>query len=312
MAEIEIRHLRYFLAVAETENFTRAAERLKISQPSISQQITQLETALRTPLFRRVGKRVFLTEAGAAFRRGAEVVLRKLDDACGSVNAIAELMTGRVDLGVIPALHIAWVPPVLGVMAHEHPGVTVGVQELASSGVETELEAGRLDLGFGLITGNSPNIRYERLVSQPFSLIVPATSAYTKRTSVDLKELEGERLVMLPESFDMRRAADAVLLNAKVRPRVAFELDSIDAVLSSVVEAGIPTLLPAIVLRGREMRALQAIALKAKSREMEFGILWPASNNVDPATLAIATALKSVLKLKPGRRPASKRRRSLS
>ena len=76
MNEIEIRHLRYFLAVAETENFTRAAERLRISQPSISQQITQLEAALRTPLFKRVGKRVFLTQAGAAFRKGAEVVLR--------------------------------------------------------------------------------------------------------------------------------------------------------------------------------------------------------------------------------------------
>ena len=69
MSEVEIRHLRYFLAVAETENFTRAAERLNISQPSVSQQITQLEQTLRTSLFRRVGKRVFLTEAGTAFAR---------------------------------------------------------------------------------------------------------------------------------------------------------------------------------------------------------------------------------------------------
>ena len=156
---IEIRHLRYFLAVAQTENFTRAAERLRISQPSISQQITQLERALRTPLFRRVGKRVFLTEAGAAFRKSAEVVLRKLDDACNSVSDIAGLLSGRVDVGVIPALHFAWIPPLLGQMARKHPGVTVGVQELASSGVETEIEAGRLDIGFGLITRNSPSIR---------------------------------------------------------------------------------------------------------------------------------------------------------
>jgi|ADGO01.1.fsa_nt_gi Transcriptional regulator len=296
MPDIEIRHLRYFLAVAETENFTRAAERLRISQPSISQQITQLEAALRTPLFRRVGKRVFLTEAGASFRKGAEVVLRKLDDACASVENIAGLVTGRVDIGVIPALHFAWIPPVLGKIAHDYPGVTIGVQELASSGVETEIEAGRLDIGFGLVTHNSPNIRYEHLVSQPFSLIAPRTSAYAKRASVDLKELEGERLVLLPDSFDMRRAADAVLMHAKVHPRVAFEIDSIDAVLSSVVTAGIPTLLPAIVLRGREMDGLQAIPLAGKTRQMEFGILWPASNNSDPATLAIAAALKDSLK----------------
>lgn len=290
---IEIRHLRYFLAVADTENFTRAAERLRISQPSVSQQITQLELALRTPLFRRVGKRVFLTEAGAAFRKAAEVVLRKLDDACNAVGDIAGLAKGRVDLGVIPALHFAWVPPVLGHMAHRYPGVTVGVQEVASSGVETEIEAGRFDIGFGLMTRNSPNIRYEHLVSQPFSLIVSEASPFAKRTSVRLKELDGERLVLLPESFDMRRVADAVLLHARVYPRVMFEIDSIDAVLASVAQAGIPTLLPAIVLRGREMPSLRAVALAGKTSQMDFGILWPAANSADPAALALAAALKA-------------------
>jgi LysR family cyn operon transcriptional activator len=303
---IEIRHLRYFLAVAETENFTRAAERLQISQPSIYQQITQLEQALRTPLFRRVGKRVFLTEAGASFRKGAEVVLRKLEDACSSVADIAGLVSGRVNVGVIPALHFAWIPPMLGHMAREYPGVTVGVQELASSGVETEVESGRLDLGFGLMTHNSPNIRYERLVSQPFSLIVSATNKFAKRPSVELKELEGERLVLLPDSFDMRRAADTVLLHARVHPRVMFEIDSIDAVLSSVDQAGIPTLLPAIVLRGRDIAGLRAVALKGRTRQMEFGILWPASNSSDPATLAITAALKASMKAAAPARARSK------
>jgi len=297
MSEVEIRHLRYFLAVAETENFTRAAERLNISQPSVSQQITQLEQALRTPLFRRVGKRVFLTEAGTAFRKSAEVVLRKLEDACNSVADIAGLVGGRVNLGVIPALHFAWVPPVLGHLAKEYPGITVGVRELASSDVETEIEAGRLDIGFGIMTRNSPHLRYERLVSQPFSLIVPDSSPYAGRTNVGLRELDRERLVMLPASFDMRRAADALLLHARVYPHVAFEIDSIDAALSSVMQAGIPTLLPAIVLRGRETRGLTAVPLAGRTRRMDFGILWPAADGVEPACLIVAAALKASLNI---------------
>jgi LysR family cyn operon transcriptional activator len=305
---IEIRHLRYFLAVAQTQNFTRAAERLHISQPSISQQITQLEQALRTPLFRRIGKRVQLTEAGTAFRKSAEIVMRKLEDACRSVHDIAGLVTGRVDLGVIPALHVVWVPPVLEHMARDYPGVTVGVQELASSGIETELEAGRLDLGFGLMTQNSPNIRYERLVSEPFSLIASNTNEFARRKTVDLKSLDGARLVMLPDSFDMRRAADEVLLRARVHPRVVFEIDSIDAVLSSVVRAGTPTLLPAIVLRGREAPNLRAIPLADKTRQIDFGILWASASSVSPAALAVAASLKAaVRKSDPRRRRASKR-----
>ena len=293
---IEIRHLRYFLAVAETENFTRAAERLRISQPSVSQQIAQLERALRTSLFRRIGKRVQLTEAGAAFRRGAEVVLRKLEDACESVHDLAGLVTGHVDLGVIPALHVAWVPWVLERMSREYPGVTVAVRERASSGIETELEAGRLDLGFGLMTRSSPNIRYEHLVSEPFSLLVSRRHKFAQRRTVDLRELQGVRLVLLPGSFDMRRAADEILRRTRVRPRVAFEIDNIDSVLTSVVRAGTPTLLPAIVLRGREALGLRAIALAGKTRPIDFGLLWPRASSASPAALALAASLKAAIK----------------
>jgi DNA-binding transcriptional LysR family regulator len=179
-------------------------------------------------------------------------------------------------------------------MAQKYPGVTVGVQELASSFVETELEAGRVDLGFGLMSRNSPSIRYERLVSQPFSLIVPKDDGkFAKSTAVPLSEIDGERLVLLPDSFDMRRAADAVLLHARVHPRIMFEIDSIDSVLSTVAQAGIPTLLPEIVLRGRNLQALRAIPLAGRTRQMDFGILWPAASQPDVAALEVAAALKA-------------------
>lgn len=293
---IGIRHLRYFLAVAQTENFTRAAERLGISQPSVSQQITQLERALRTPLFGRVGKRVYLTEAGDTFRIKAEVVLRKLEDACNSVSDIAGLVSGHVDIGVIPALHVGWIPAVLESISRDYPGLTISVQELASSAVESELEAGRLDIGFGLITRNSPNLRYQCLISEPFSLIVSAASEFAKRKTVELTELENMRLVLLPESFDMRRAADEVLRHSKVHPKVVFEIDNIDAVLASVTRTKMPTLLPAIVLLGRELSTLRAIPLASKTRKMDFGLLWPSASSTSPTTLAVAAALKAALK----------------
>jgi LysR family transcriptional regulator, cyn operon transcriptional activator len=293
---VEIRHLRYFLAVAQTENFTRAAERLQISQPSISQQVTQLERVLGTPLFRRVGKRVFLTEAGVAFRVRAEIVLRKLEEACSSVDDVGTLLSGRVDVGVIPALHVPWVPAVLESLARDFPGLNVGVYEAASSDVESELEAGRVDIGFGLMTHASPSIRYERLASQPFSLIVPARSRFGKSSGIALREIQDERLVLLPQSFDMRGAADAVLMQAGVHPRIAFEIDSIDSTLAAVARTGMPTLLPAVVLRGRSFSHLRAIPIRDRTRRMEFGILWPAAAAPEPAALEVAKALKALVK----------------
>jgi LysR family cyn operon transcriptional activator len=292
---IEIRHLRYFLAVAETENFTRAARRLRISQPSVSQQVAQLERELRTPLFQRMGNRVRLTEAGAAFRLGAEVVLRKLEDACRSVQNVTGLITGHVDIGVIPALHVAWVPPMLERMSCEYPGVTVGVREQASSGIETELEAGRLDVGLGLVTRGSPSIRYERLLSEPFSVLVAEGHKFARRRSIAIAELERERLVLLPESFDMRRAAEELFRRARVRPRVAFEIDSVGAALGCVLRAGTPTLLPAIVLRGREVLRLRAIPLAGKVPRIDFGLLWPSSGAASPAASVLAGALKAIV-----------------
>lgn len=308
---IEIRHLRYFLAVAESENFTRAAERLHISQPSVSQQVAQLERILGTPLFRRIGKRVQLTEAGTKFRLGAEVVQRKLEEACGSVHDVAQLVSGHVDLGVIPALHVAWVPPVLERMAHDYTGVSVGVQERASSGIETELEAGRLDLGFGLMTRSSPNIRYEHLISEPFSLIVSERHKFASRASVDLASLGKERLVLLPERFDMRREGDELFRISRMRPNVAFEIDSIDAVLTSVASAGTPTILPAIVLRGRAALRLRAIPLMGKVRNIEFGLLLPSGSSASPAALAVAAILKALIRKTAQTSNPVARRRSL-
>jgi LysR family cyn operon transcriptional activator len=289
---IEIRHLRYFLAVAQTENFTRAAERLRISQPSISQQIGQLERILGVALFRRVGKRVFLTEAGIAFRGRAEVVLRKLEDACASVEDIGAVVNGRIDIGVIPALHVTWVPPMLAALAKTHPGLAVGVHEMSSSQAETEIEAGRLDLGFGLIRHDSPHIHYQKLHGEPFSVVVADDSELAQQKTIPLARIDGLRMVMLSHDFDMRQIADTVTNAAGVYPRVIYEVDSIDSMLACVRRTGMPTLLPRLVLRGRPDQGLRAIPIRERTAAMHFGILWPASHEPNPATVAVANALK--------------------
>ncbi|MFN0245225.1 MAG: LysR family transcriptional regulator [Planctomycetota bacterium] len=280
---IEIRHLRYFLAVARTENFTRAAEQLHVTQPNVSQQMKDLEKLLGTPLFQRLGKRIRLTNAGVAFQKNAEVVLRKLDEARDSVRDVADRLTGHVEVGVIPALSLAWVPPALGALARDFPGLTVSVHQRPSREIEIEVETGRFDLGLGIVSHTSPNLRYRRMLTERLALIVAADHALARRRRLAVRDLERVPLVVLQHVFDMRGLVDEMLRTAKVRGRVAFEIGTIDSTLQTVLAAGIPTILPPIVLKGRESFGLRAIQLAGRVEPIEFGFLTPRENEPSPA-----------------------------
>lgn len=308
-ARIELRHLRYFLAVAETENFTRAAERLAVSQPSVSQQIKDLEEALGSPLFDRIGKRVQLTEAGRAFRSHAEGVLARFDEAVASVDAVAGAVRGHLTICVVPAVNVPWVARALGRFFEQHPGVTVSVRERSAQEVETEVESGRADLGVGVLSHASPNLRYQRLSVDELALIVRRDHELARRESVTLEAVARLRVSMLPEGFMIRDLIDEAFRKAQVRPIVAVELDTVDASLATTVAAGIPTILPAIVLEGRPILALTAVKLAGRPTRMDLGLILRSGGPPSPAAHAFVHALESLVKgagpggaIKPSRR----------
>ncbi|MDQ6940031.1 MAG: LysR family transcriptional regulator, partial [Verrucomicrobiota bacterium] len=169
---LEIRHLRYFLAVAEAGSFSRAADRLGISQPSVSQQMRDLEAAFRVALFQRRGKRILLTSSGLIFEEHARAILRRVENVLQEVGGDAEQIRGSLHLGVIPVLNVPLVPHLLGLFAAEHPNVALVVEEISSTEIETALEEGRMDVGLGFLTRHSPNLRYERLCTDEFAIVV--------------------------------------------------------------------------------------------------------------------------------------------
>ena len=111
---VEIRHLRYLLAVAEAGSFSRAADRLGVSQPNVSQQIRDLEIALRVDLFQRRGKRIFLTSAGHIFQEYARSLLHQIENLLQELSIEPGKMRGALHLGVVPILNSALIPPLLG------------------------------------------------------------------------------------------------------------------------------------------------------------------------------------------------------
>ena len=283
---LEIRHFRYFLAVSEAGSFSRAADRLGISQPSVSQQMRDLEAALRVSLFQRRGKRILLTASGLIFQEHARAILHQLETCLQELTREPGQLRGALRLGVIPALNVPLVPHLLGLFAVDHPAVNVVVEEISSTEIETALEEGRMDVGLGFLTRHSPNLRYDRLGSDAFALVVAENHPWAKRRVIPLSELHQERLLQLPDSFVMRRMTDEICRKHRVRPRTIAELNSIETLLRSLGPLNAAALMPKIALRGRAALGLRAIPLRGKDLAVEIGLLQLADSGESSAAAA--------------------------
>ena len=290
---LEIRHLRYFLAVAEAGSFSRAANRLGISQPSVSQQIRDLETGLRVSLFQRRGKRILLTPRGLIFQEHARAILRQLENFLQELSSEPGQLRGALHLGVVPILNVPLVPHLMGLFSADHPGISLIVEEISSTEIETALEEGRMDVGLGFLTRHSPNLRYECLCRDEFALIVSQKHPWSKRRIVSLSELHQQRLLQLPDSFVMRRMTDEICRNHRVRPRTVAEINAIETLLRSLAPLNAAVLMPKIALRGREGLKLKAVRLQGKNLGLEIGLLRLSDSAANSAVGAFTTLAKA-------------------
>ena len=302
---LEIRHLRYFLAVAEAGSFSRAADRLGISQPAISQQMRDLEGALRVTLFQRRGKRILLTTAGLIFQEHARSILRQLENFLDELGRDSVQLRGALHLGIVPWLDAALVPQLLGLFAARHPEVNLTVTEISSDDIETALEEGGLDVGLGFLTRHSPNLVYERLSSDEYAVIVSQGHPWWNRRTVRFSELHQERLLQLPRSFVVRRMADAICRTHQVRPRTVAEISAIETLLRSLAPLKAAALLPNVAQRSST--DLKAIRLRGKSLVVEMGVLRLKDSSTNSMVAAFTELAKAAVPEILGKRLKARR-----
>ena len=240
---MELRHLRYFVAVAEAENVLRAAtQKLHVSQPAVSRQIRDLEDELGAQLFERTGKSVRLTEAGFLFLKEARAVLERTNEAVRSVRAFAQAGETELHVGYTPALRAQIVSPTLRAFQREMPKVHVKLHDWSNEKIVTGLRDGRLQLAFTVRPskrGGSRDLRFEELRREQVRLAVPPTHPFAQRRSVSLADAAKEAFVGLTrEDFpDYNAYLNAVFAPVKNKPRVIEEHDSMTSVISAI-EAG--------------------------------------------------------------------------
>ncbi|CAI2437343.1 transcriptional regulator CynR [Serratia liquefaciens] len=243
-----LRHIRYFLAVAEQGNFTRAAEALHVSQPTLSQQIKQLEETLGTPLFDRSGRTVRLTDAGVAWMRYARLALQDLAAGARAIHDVATLERGNLRLAMTPTFTAYLVGPVIDAFYRQYPGVSVSIHEMTQDRIEALLAEDRLDLGIAFSQAQSADIEAEDLFSESLNMMVGARHPLAQRCEpLTVQAFEQQPLVLLSEDFATRQFIDDYCRQQGIRPRVAMQANAIGAIIEIVRRGQLATLLPAAV-----------------------------------------------------------------
>ncbi|MGW2517954.1 LysR family transcriptional regulator [Streptomyces sp. NPDC001617] len=262
---MQFQQLQYFVAVAETRHFTRAADLVHVAQPSLSQQIKALERELGADLFLRARGNITLTDAGEALLPLARRILADADTARHEVQELVQLRSGRVRLGATPSLCTGLLPDVLRAFHDRYPGIRLLIEEGGSHDLVRELARGALDLALVVLPLPTPApalttvelLREDLVVVSSPEALAPGGPG---RRTVRVSDLEGERLVMFRHGYDLRELTVAACRAEGFEPDFAVEGGEMDAVLG-FVRAGLGVAVVPRMVAARSGRGLRVTPL---------------------------------------------------
>jgi DNA-binding transcriptional LysR family regulator len=296
---MELRHLRYFMAVAETGNLSRAAEKLFIAQPPLSVQIRQLEDEMGTPLFVRHPKGVRLTAAGEALLPEARLLL----DRAAHINALLSSTgsAGHLSLGYVPSASSTVLPDLLRKLRREQPGLRIELREMISGDQAEALVAGHLDAGLARIRPQHPRLAVATDMPDPFCLALPAPEAGAAHRTIDLRSMAEHDFVSFTRHRGPAYFDQSIHLCAKAgfSPRIRYEASTVHGVLD-LVGAGLGVaLVPAscalLGVTGAKFRGLTG------TRRGEVLALLQRKSDPNPVLPRVADAASAVFAALRGR-----------
>ncbi|MDX3314306.1 LysR family transcriptional regulator [Streptomyces sp. NPDC054884] len=260
---MQFQQLQYFVAVAETRHFTRAAELVHVAQPSLSQQIKALERELGADLFLRARGNITLTDAGEALLPLARRILADTETARYEVQELVQLRGGRVRLGATPSVCTGLLPDVLRAFHDRYPGIRLLIEEGGSHDLVRELARGALDLALVVLPLPSPSPALTTVELLREDLVVvssPEATGPGQGRTVRIADLEGERLVMFRHGYDLRELTVAACRAEGFEPDFAVEGGEMDAVLG-FVRAGLGVAVVPRMVAARSGRGLRVTPL---------------------------------------------------
>ncbi len=269
---MELDQLRYFVAVAETGNFTRASERSHITQPSLSQQILNLEREIGHKLFHRLGRKAVLTEAGTTFLDRARRILFEVENAAKELSDHPSL-DRRITVGAVPTIMPYLVAPLIIRCREKHPNLLIHAREDFHINLVRRVIEGELDLAVVALPVKEPRLSIEPLLTEPLLLVVAKHHAFGSRTEISITDLAEETFVTMGDASMLAAQITGFFGDQNFEPKVGYRCAQV-ATLKLFVSMGLGiSILPQVARLPDDRDTLTYLRLTGTAPTRELGII---------------------------------------
>ncbi|MBR0102875.1 MAG: LysR family transcriptional regulator [Selenomonadaceae bacterium] len=289
---MELRQLKYFQMASRLKNITRAAQRLKVSQPNITVAIRKLETELEVQLFDRSQKQLTLTPEGSVFLKRIELALRNIDEAVLEVNDYKQLQKGTIKIGIPPMMGAYLFPKVFSVFRHLHPNLDVLLFEEGSLSIREKLESDELDFGIIIVPDSTPNLNVLKMSRNQLMVCVSQRSSLARKEWITPRDIASSDLIMMKEGSYLREVVQSKLSALKITPRTVLESGQIVTIKGLVAhQVGIAFLLDFICEDSHDIKAIPFY----EPIFVDIGLAWKKEKYVSKAAQAFIDFCKEPL-----------------
>ncbi|WP_018750092.1 cidABC operon transcriptional activator CidR [Paenibacillus sanguinis] len=271
---MDIRQMQYLIEVARLGSFTKAAQALYITQPTISKTVKAMEEELGVVLFDRVGKKIELTDAGQIIVSQAQQIVTSFQNLMAELDDLRNMKKGHIRIGLPPMVGSSFFPKVIGEFHQRYPEITIQLFEDGAKKVEQGVASGALDVGVAVLPTVEEELSYFPFVEEKLNLVVHPTHPLAERASADLAELVQDGFVLFREDFTLHDRIISECAKAGFQPHVIYESSQWD-LISEMVAVGLGiTLLPETICREIDDEGVRIIPLVKPVIPWKLGIVW--------------------------------------
>ncbi|MEC2345471.1 MULTISPECIES: cidABC operon transcriptional activator CidR [Paenibacillus] len=271
---MDIRQMQVLIEVARLRSFTKAAEALYITQPTISKTIKAMEEELGVVLFDRVGKKIELTDAGQIIATQAQQIVTSFQNLMAELDDLRNLKKGHLRIGLPPMVGASFFPRVIGEFHQRYPDITIQLFEDGAKKVEQDVAKGLLDVGVAVLPTVEAELSYFPFVEEKLNLVVHPSHRLAERECVELAELAPDGFVLFREDFTLHDRIIGACAKVGFHPHIIYESSQWD-LISEMVAVGLGiTLLPETICREIDDEGVRIIPLVNPVIPWKLGIIW--------------------------------------